>query len=157
MSNISKSKKIKNISMSLLFIFMCCSISTFIAVFFNKNYEIESEEIEDSSTNNDEKDFKSIDISKEFATNYKTKEMIDFSYIDNDFIFKKELIDSVFFNILTTSLEKNSSFNDNANDYTKNAKYQISDNRKQLIINIFLFNKKNKSKKYKSCFKLIIK
>lgn len=71
--------------------------------------------------------------------------------------FSQDKIEKNLGNLLQNALKNNNAFiNDKLNNYKGVVRYQITDFKKTLKINLFLYNKKIKYKNYKSFFRMYI-
>lgn len=148
-----KKAKIKNVAYFLVVILIGSSLVTFISVFYNKSFDINA--IEDSENDN-ALEFKNINIASKFENNFYGEQITSYSKSKNQYLFDKQKINSNFFNIVNSILKYDKDFNDDPNDYEKVLRYNILDNQQEIIINLFLYNKLLKSKRFKTFFKLSI-
>lgn len=149
-----KFSRIKNISFFLLICFSTVSIASFIALFYGSNLKNSNQDNENNNTL--ETDYLYLNFSEKDINKTNIKNMVIFK--DNfGYIFDKSLINNNLGNFIDQLLTKNINFTDNINDYLKVVKYQISDDKKSLIINLFLYNRLLKIRRFKSFFQINIK
>lgn len=148
-----KQNKIKSLSFFAITCLISTTTITFISTFFsNKNNENLSDQINGESEN-----LESIKISLENEiSNEKYNKLISFSGDKEIWYFDIEKIKKNIINIIKESLNNNSYFKNNINNYKIICKFSISENKNKVIFNIFIYNKNNSSKKYHSFFALNI-
>lgn len=176
-------KKFKKNSLKTFWFFSiaflaCGSLVTFVSIFFNEKKQVGNDGIEnngsennnngnDNGSNNNENnnnsneseenlnDYDDLDITKEIVSDSNLNNLTIFSPKE-EYIFNKPKIDKNIVSIINNALLKSTNFTDEITNYRKIVRYMISANKKELIINLFLYNKIIKTKRYKSFFKLII-
>lgn len=151
-----RSKKIKALILTCSSIIGVSIVVTFISIFATQsnNPKIVASDYVNSNG-------MQLDLSKEISNQKDNLNVLVNSVYDKtnqsyDFYFSEDKIKSYIFGIVDDALYSNADFDDSPTDYTKTIRYQLIDNQKQVIFNLFLYNKSVKSKKFISNFKLSI-
>lgn len=145
-----KKIRIKTISYFLIIIFIGSAIVTFISVFNNKTIN----NVIDDDTNKDDSQF--INIAQDFSNKYYIEQITTFQSNTGEYFFDKDLIKENILQIIKSILLYDNEFDDSPDDYNKIVRYLIDSSKKELTINLFLYNKLIKSKRFKSYFKIVI-
>lgn len=150
MTNIFKFKKIKTISYFCLSFFLMGSIAVFISLFLNEKYQIKV--VEENENNK----YIDLNIANEIILDSNLNAIVSYNRNEKEYYFSKTNIDNHFLTIIENTLKVSPNFDHDINDFYKVVKYKLLDGNKSVIFNIYLHNKKIKSIKYKSYFKLVL-
>lgn len=151
-----KSKKIKALILTCTSLIGVSIIVTFISIFATQ-----SNGSRVTANNYVNSNGMQLDLSKDISNQKDNLNVLVNSVYDKvnqsyDFYFSEDKIKSYIFKIVDNALYSNGDFSDSPTDYTKTIRYQLINNQKQVIFNLFLYNKSVKSKKFISNFKLSI-
>lgn len=84
------------------------------------------------------------------------KSLISYDYDKKEYVFVLTQIQKELAQLLEKALDYHAGFKDKKEKYEKNIKFLLSDDKKSLTVNFFLYNRIIKSKKYKNYFRLHI-
>ncbi|MBD5445986.1 MAG: hypothetical protein HDR31_01570 [Mycoplasma sp.] len=151
-----KSKKIKTLILTCASVISISVIVIFISIFANQSNEPKISATDYTNSKGMKLNLAKDIMSQKENLNFLINSVFDKQNNTYNFYFGEDKIKNYIFNIVNDALQNNEDFDDSPSDYSKTVRYKFLSNQKQVIINLFLYNKTIKSKKYISNFKISI-
>lgn len=160
-------KKIKSFIFFSVIILILTSLAAFIALFFNKPLNIWTDNTNNSnnkddnsnsgtSNSNDDSNFMDLEIAQTLVNKTNISSITFYDNNSQKYYFSKNEIENNISNLIDKAISLTEDFNDDISNFMKNIKFKLANNNSELTINLYLYSKLIKQKKYKSFFKLLI-
>lgn len=166
---LKNNKKIKAFIFFSVTILVLVSLVGFIALFFNKplNLGTDATDTNNSNSNNnsdsnqentlpEDTGFINLDIAQILINNTDVSSITLFDGSNQRYYFSKSAIEKNISNLIYKAIYLTEDFNDDIANFVKNIRFKLSQNNNELIVNLYLYSKLIKEKKYRSFFRLWI-
>lgn len=152
-----KPKKVKTALVTFLSIVSVSVVITFVSIFTtNGQAKVAYDDQSNSGSRGLDLNLENEILSQKENLNL----LVSMKFFNNNqtvsYYFDEGKIKSYIFSIIDDALYLNNSFDDSPSEYTKTLKYKFLNGQKQVLFNLFLYNKSVKSKRFVSNFKLSI-